>query len=549
MTRDMLPLRPFQREALDAVVKAHSEGVRRPAVVLPTGAGKTFLFSHLAAEHHAATGRRTLILTHRDELANQTIEEIRGVAPHLVIGKVKAEDNEVDAEVVVASVQTVSRANRLAALLRSQTTGDTPFGLVIHDECHHSASPSWARITGAFPDADHVGVTATLARGDGVGLGSVWDDVVYTKSINWMISKGYLVQPRGISVKTDLDLGSVRRTGGDYQAGDLGSAIQSAGVPAVIAGAVREYAADRRTMVFLPTVAAAYETAAELDGAGIPTAVVEGETPTEERAQIYRRFRTGEIRALVNCMVLTEGFNAPWADCVVVARPTQSSPLYQQIVGRGLRTWPGKTDCLVLDLVGATESNKLVTLIDLEEGMFPGRKPCRECWRTPCICPCGTCGGPRPCPDCREEQPAVALKGTGKDVDLFAVSRSAWLRTAGGVMFIPAGDCDILLWPNGDAFDVAEAPRAGKWTRLHTSMPLEAAMGWAEVEAEDRGESIALRGASWRKRKAPPTEPQCNLARGLGIVLTEGTTKAQLSDLISVALTSRRVDRFVRTDT
>ena len=221
----------------------------------------------------------------------------------------------------------------------------------------------------AFPDALQLGVTATMARGDGVGLGSTWEEVVFSRSVLWMISKGYLTDVKATRVDVKgLDLSDVKASRGDYQAGDLGRALMDSQADDVIARAYVEHAKDRPGVVFTPTVETAHAAAEGLNAAGIRTAVVSGETPTQERRQIFDDFRTGRVQVLANCMVLTEGFDAPWASCAVIARPTQSQPLYVQMVGRVLRPYPGKTDALVLDVVGAS-SLKLRTLIDLEPGV------------------------------------------------------------------------------------------------------------------------------------------------------------------------------------
>lgn len=552
MTLDMLKLRPYQRDAIDAVTKAWGEGMQRPAVVLPTGMGKTVVFSHLAKEFHARTGRRVLVLVHRDELADQALEKLHNVAPHLNLGKVKAETNQVGADVVVASVQTLAREIRLKQLLAA---GD--IGLVIVDECHHAAADTYQKIMkelGLFNyrsgAAVCVGFTATLARGDGVGLGSTFDDVVFTKSVAYAIKNKFLVPPKGISVAVDgLDTSKVKKSGGDYQAGDLGRALEDSDALVQVAQAYKAHAADRPGVVFLPTVATAEAQVAELERVGIRAAAVSGATTREERHRIYRDRREGRIQVLANCMVLTEGFDDPGLSCAVIARPTRSNSLYTQMVGRVLRPFKGKEDALILDMVGASQDNKLITLIDLEEGLFgPQRKPCQVCERTPCVCPCETCGGPRPCQECSETAYAVELelKGTGKDVDLFAQSSSAWLQTPKGIWFIPVGPAgEVLLWGRPDGlFDVCHAPLDGytrkPWVKMHEALPLGTAMSWAEGEAEELDPSISSRGARWRKGK--PTEGQLRMAQRYKITVG-GMSKGELSDAISLAMASRMFDR------
>lgn len=556
---DMLPLRAYQRGAVDAVFRAHADGMRRPAVVLPTGGGKTVVFSHASAEYHAREHKRVLVLVHRDELADQALDKLRAVAPHLSAGKVKAWHNDTAAQVVVASVPTLSRPARLASLLESQQRY-RPFGFIITDECHHAVAPSYQRVYAAFPDADHMGCTATMARGDGIGLGSVWEAVVYSKSLAYMISKGYLVPPVGRSVAVDdLDLSAVKQSRGDYQAGDLGHALEDSHALAQIAAAYKQHAPDRPGVVFTPTVATAHGAREELEAVGITSAVISGETPREDRRRILADRRAGRIQVLSNCMVLTEGFDDPGLSCAVIARPTASQPLYVQMVGRVLRPFPGKLDALVLDVVGASETNKLATLVDLEEGLFPERKPCRTCFEIPCVCPCKVCGADKGHCECEPEEEGAAaaadlvLKGTGAVLDLFASSRSAWLQTRRGVWFIPTGESHIILWPEAaGTWTVADVPRGGTWTPLHGGVNLEAAMSWGEVEAEDRDDGpfgqISTRAASWRRRKSPPSQAQLDKAARMRIMHAPDVTKAELSDMISVAVASRLIDPYVPQD-
>lgn len=546
MNATAIHLRPYQREAINAVTAAWAEGIRRPAIVLATGLGKTVIFSQLASEFIERTGHRVLILVHRDELASQAMDKIRGIAPHLSVGKVKAQDNDVHASVVVASVQTLSRPARLKDLLEWQESAG-PIGLIITDECHHSVSPSYVKIYDAFPDAVQLGVTATLARGDGIGLGSVVDEVVYERSIAWGIKKKFLSPVRGVAVRApDLDLSRVKKSGGDYQADDLGRALATCGALDAIPKAYAEHASDRSGVVFSPTVETAEYTAEVLREAGITSAVISGTTPRDERARIFEDHRTGRVQVLSNCMVLSEGWDGPHTSCIVMARPTQSNPLYIQCIGRGTRTYPGKTDCLVLDIVGAGATNKLMSLVDLEPGMFPETKPCDVCDRTPCVCPCSGCGGPRPCAACSERPELELVKGTTEEVDLFAGSTQSWLMTRGGVLFIPAGEGgEVLLWQSQTPglWDVVHAPKAGKWIRLHEALPLGTASAWAESEADDLAGFNVRKTASWRKKR--PSEAQLDFAAQLRIDLPKDVRSGELGNLISVALASKRIDRFL----
>jgi len=544
-----LKLRDYQTEAIDAVFAAWSDGMQRPAIVLPTGAGKTVVFSQLVKEFFLRQSKRenaigdmqgasrVIILVHRDELADQAIAKLRSIAPDLNVGKVKAKDDDTDADVMVCSVQTLATPSgrRIARVQGDQGIfGDV--GLIITDECHHAAAASYQKVYAAFPDALQLGVTATMARGDGVGLGSVWEEVVFSRSLLWMISRGYLSDVKAVRIDVaGLDMGSVKTSRGDYQAGQLGEAMEAAGAEKVIARAYKEHAADRQGVVFTPTVATAEETAAALNMADIPSAAISGETPGPERRLIFEEFRTGQVQVLVNCMVLTEGFDAPWASCAVIARPTQSNSLYIQMVGRVLRPYPGKSDALVLDLVGAS-SNKLCTLIDLEPGAVMSLKP-GELLADAVV---------REAEEANEvpRQGSIAFALKNKEISLFAASDKAWSRTQKGVMFIGCGDTTVFLWPGDGAWDVCTVTKgAPKWVRTqYTGLDVGSAMAWGEAVAEDYETFGVHKGAAWRKKK--PSEKVVALAGRMGIPV-EGLRAGEVSDAIDIVFKSQLFDRHV----
>lgn len=542
-----LHLRDYQREAIDAVFKAWSDGMQRPAIVLPTGAGKTVVFASLIKEwRHEATyedfphGSRVIVLAHRDELVDQAIAKIRAIAPDLNVGKVKAGNNDVHADVMVCSVPTLTGQRRLLEVVGAQATHGK-VGLIITDECHHAAAASYRKIYDAFPDALQLGVTATMARGDGVGLGGVWEDVVYKRSILNLISKKHLVDVRTKRVDLEaLDMGAVKASRGDWQAGDLGQALMDAEADTAIARAYREHARDRQGIVFTPTVETAAAAASALRFAGISSGFISGETPRDERQVMYESFRGGRTQVLVNCMVLTEGFDAPWAEVAVIARPTKSATLYTQMVGRVLRPWPGKTEALVLDLVGAS-SNGLRTLIDLEPGVVKALEDgeslaeavVREAEEGDRRVPAGS----------------IAFEMKVRDVDSFAGSAMAWTRTPKGVMNIAIGDGTyVLLWPTeppSELWDVVLAQEGQKWVRTpHRGLSVGEAMAWGEAVAEDHAAFNVARSARWRKDK--PSQAQLNLASSLGILNAERLTRGALSDEMNRVKGGRYIDRYVK---
>lgn len=548
-----IKLRDYQREAIDAVFKAWSEGMQRPAIVLPTGAGKTVVFSALVKQFvddwnsggmgsaaEQAPGNRVMILAHRDELVDQALAKIRATIPGVDVGKVKARELDYGRGVVVCSVQTLASAR--GATHMKYMTDYGPIGLIITDECHHAAAASYRKIYDAFPDALQLGVTATMARGDGVGLGKVWDDVVYQKSILWMISKGYLtdVRTKRVDLK-GLDMSDVKASRGDWQAGDLGRALMESEADTAIARAYREHAGDRQGIVFTPTVETAQAASLALHNAGIRSEVIHGETHSLDRRAAYKDYRTGKVQVLVNCMVLTEGFDMPQAEVAIIARPTQSAPLYTQMVGRVLRPYPGKKEALVLDLVGAS-ANKLRTLIDLDPGAVQAVQDgetlaeavIREEQEQNRVVPAGS----------------LAFELKAREVSSFDSSDYAWTRTPKGVLFINCGECRVFLWPSQsegllDLWDVCVQARGRKWEKSpYTGLPLGEAMAWGEAVAEDyQGFSVA-RSARWRKSK--PSEAQLGYAAVLGIEGTESMNRGQLSEAIDMVAAARVFDRHVK---
>src|SRR5919106_5399736 len=289
-----LALRPYQEESIQAINAAHEEGTTRPLIALPTGTGKTIIFAHLIAQRVG----RALVLAHRDELIRQAADKLLMVNPDMDIGVVKAEENEIDAPVVVASVQTLSRPNRLA-----QVCADFP--LVIVDEAHHSVADTYLRVLehlGCLADGGPltVGFTATPERGDKAGLGKVWDKIVYQKTLLEMILQGYLCDLRAVRVTLRADLDQVHTCHGDFVEAELESALLAADAPQHVAAAYQEHAQGRKALVFTPTVKVAYAMAEAFQQAGVTAEALDGTTPLDERRDILRRLHTGETMVLCN---------------------------------------------------------------------------------------------------------------------------------------------------------------------------------------------------------------------------------------------------------
>src|SRR5215218_9989135 len=349
-----LALRPYQQEAIAAVEDALERGVRRPLIVLPTGTGKTVVFASLIARR----GGSALVLAHRDELLRQAADKLTTAdrTLGLGVGFVQAERNDTHAPVVVASVQTLARQARLDRLPRR-------FDTVVVDEAHHAAARSYQRIISHLDASPLIlGVTATPRRSDG-RLGDVWQEVTFQRGIAEMIRAGYLAEVRGVRVGLEaIDLDNVAQLGGDFDAEALGDALEQAAAPRHVLAAYQQHATPRKAAVFVPTVSLAHTVARVFTETGIAAEALDGSTPFEHRRAILDRLRTGETQVVVNVGVLSEGWDEPSLECIVIATPTRSQVKYAQIAGRGLRTFPGKTDCLVIDVVGVTDRLDLQTL-------------------------------------------------------------------------------------------------------------------------------------------------------------------------------------------
>jgi ATP-dependent helicase IRC3 len=354
-----LALRPYQQDALHAIVAAEARGIRRPLLVLPTGTGKTVVFAHLIKQRRG----RALVLVHRDELVWQAVDKLQVVVPELAIGIVKATRDEVAARCLVASVQTLSREARLARLPRD-------FQTVVVDEAHHAVADSYRRVLrylGALTDEGPLilGVTATPTRGDDVGLEAVFQEIVYQKTMLEMITSGYLCDLRAIQIQLAADFHGLHTRAGDLIEGEVEALLMEADAPKHMAQAYREHARGRKALLFTPTVRMAEAMAARLRREGLAAEALSGETPRDERQALLRCLKSGATPIVANCAVLTEGFDEPSVDAIVIARPTKSPTLYTQMIGRGTRLHPGKEDCLILDLVGATTRQALVSVATL----------------------------------------------------------------------------------------------------------------------------------------------------------------------------------------
>lgn len=594
-----IALRPYQEDALARSDAATARGIRRQLGVAATGLGKTIIF---AAKAEANPGR-SLILAHRDELISQTVAKILEVwssdvsitpavhaalvglgRPDLVkdrlvlvdgadLGIVKAAADDVDARVVVASVQTLARPARLERLTLGRT-----FDLVVVDETHHATADSYQAIIDAtragikagpctcedgtverledgetyydrctrcagqaVVDEDGpllLGVTATPDRGDGKGLDETFDEIVFAYDLLWGIRAGYLSDVRGKQIGlAGLDVKSLKVRRGDYEAGAAGAALEEANAPEHIADAWQEHAADRQTLVFTPTVAVARLVAEEFDRRGVAAAWISGETPLDERRKILGQYAAGEIQVLSNCAVLTEGYDEPRTDCIVVARPTKSRQLYTQIVGRGTRLHPDKKDCLVLDVVGASSAHSLLTIPNLfgleDDGVLREGGTVTEAI------------------DRQEAEQVAAGALAARDADLFKqvrrnavpwtkatdprTRRRAYVKSLGSyqptVVLLERADDDV--WAVGIRYD------DGSSRVLMDAVSLEMAQGIGEdVVRRKSTANLSNVNASWRSRK--PTANQLEFAKKWKMHVDPEWTAGDVSDRLDAWIVVRK---------
>lgn len=339
-------LRAYQTKALQDIQKGFEEFDKQLGV-LPTGAGKTILFSRIAKDLQP---QRTLILAHREELITQAVDKLRdstGIEAEIEMGENRA---SLDAPVVVASVQTLMREKR-----RERWPKDH-FGLVVVDEAHHVLADSYLQTLGHFDDhAKVLGVTATSDRGDKRNLGRYFENIACEISLLDLIKQGWLSPIRVKTVPLGMDLSGVRTSRGDFSADDLGHALEP--YLEKIADVMVEHR-HRKTIVFLPLIAVSKRFAEICRQRGLLAEHVDGQT--SERQAALERFRKNETRILTNAMLLTEGYDEPSIDCVVCLRPTKVRALYSQIIGRGTRIWPGKDHLLVLDFLWQSEEHSLI---------------------------------------------------------------------------------------------------------------------------------------------------------------------------------------------
>lgn len=342
----MPELRPYQAQVIADCRAAFASGTKRLLLVAPTGSGKTVLASALI-EGALGKEKRALFLVHRRELLNQAARKLYDVG--LDSGIIAAGfEPRPQQHVQVASISTLH-----ARAMRTRKMDLPEADLVVVDEAHHATAKTWSDLVAAYPNAAVIGLSATPCRGDGRGLGSIFQTLVCCPDVAELVKLGFLVGTR-VYAPAPPDLSGVKLTAGDYNEKQLAEKMNQDQLVGDVVTQWLHHAGGRSTLVYAVDVAHSIHLRDEFSRAGINAGHIDGTTPADERDVTLGQLRSGVLDVVCNCQVLTEGFDAPDVGCIVLARPTKSFGLYRQIVGRGLRPAKGKEFCVVLDHAGAT---------------------------------------------------------------------------------------------------------------------------------------------------------------------------------------------------
>lgn len=523
----MTTLRSYQTDAIDIIHKRYSEGVSRQLVVMPTGTGKTVTFSAVISQRPG----RAIVIAHREELLTQAIEKLAKVAPTLQPGIVQGALNQADKQVVMASVATIANPNRATEILKHGRI-DT----IIVDEAHHAVSKTWTQALdhlGAFHPKGPlvVGFTATPDRTDGKGLGWVFEEIVYERNLWEMILAGYLSDLTALQVKINVDLAACKTSQGDWENSSLGQAMMVGQAPEQVAKAYKEYAHNRKGVVFTPTIAVAEDCARQLRLVGINAEHIHGQMSSDTRKAVLRRLRTGTTQVVCNAALLLEGFDEPGISCVVIARPTKSRSLYTQAIGRGTRRHPGKEDCLILDCVGVATEQDLVTIASLLDTKVEKDQTLKV---TELLL---------------ERDPTLKAEHVGvpqgtlvaQQIELFAGRSLHWVPLLGGDYVLSAPKLRVRLSPAGPSLDRWRIT-VHKDREPAVTLPETYELDWAQGVAEDMIREMGLErvlasDAKWRNE--PMTDAQAQLILSLGVGAPAGCTKGQATDIIAKAQAQR----------
>jgi DNA repair protein RadD len=437
----VITLRPYQSEAIDATLKYLGEGDGNPLIVLPTGTGKSIVIAEFCRQIlQQWPDSKILIVTHVRELIKQNYDELKNLWPEAAAGINSAglKKREFDPSIVFCGIQSVYK----------KASGFTKVDLVLVDEAHlipRKTNTMYQKFLNNLkimnPHVRVIGLTATPYRLDSGLLHSgdeaLFDGISYEADLKDMVEQNYLTRLVSKQPKTRLDVSQVGIRGGEFIPGELEKAVNRADVNESVVREIMAYGADRKSwLIFCSGVGHATNVSEIVRRYGVSCETIFGDTPTAERDRIVREFKQGKIRALASMGVLTTGFNAPAVDLLAILRPTQSTGLYIQIMGRGMRNHPGKDDCLVLDFAGNIARHGPVDRVNPKkprksngEGVAP-TKTCPKCQSI-------VFAGSSECPDCGYKWPATppAIDQTATTLPVMSANAPATWHKVNAVVY------------------------------------------------------------------------------------------------------------------
>lgn len=493
-------------------------------LALPTGSGKTVLACHLMRE----AAKPVVFMCHRDELIEQTAKQIQLWLPNSNVAVCQAERGReihelIGRDIIIASAQTLARRPRLDTLKRAVPK----LPLLIVDECHHTAAESWTRSVMELAPEMLLGLTATPKRGDGKGLDSLFETIAYSVPMSALVDLGQLARPIGLRIGTDVDLSNVGTRQGDFAQGELTQVVNTPERNQLVVDAFLRHAwpERKRAIAFCVDVQHVIDLTRAFVENGVAAEGIIGETPKTERQAIYERHRRGETNVLISCMVLTEGFDQPLADCALMCRPTQSQPLYIQMAGRVLRYAPGKSDALIIDFVDVTRRHSLATILSLKGDDDPDV----------------------PMPMAEEEfdlfgevkteseRKARIKRATELLGDLLGKAQHHWIVNPDGTSFAPTGEgAWLAVIREDDGYVPVQLFRGSRERRARLvslyDQPADPQTAMDIATNLMPANPLTDPKAGWRD--GPASEKQLDFARKLRLRPPQGITKGGLSELI-----------------